>query len=71
MLKKFLLQDKTQNLQRHINNVRRGRTYEEVLESLQQTVPCGIDKSGSLSINSNFMLILLLTSFKIIYLFLL
>ncbi|OXU29059.1 hypothetical protein TSAR_015174 [Trichomalopsis sarcophagae] len=41
--------DNTQHLQKHVADLRHGRTYEEILESLQDKVECGMSGSSSLS----------------------
>ncbi|XP_058804849.1 transferrin [Phymastichus coffea] len=39
--------DRTRHLQRHATDVRNGRTYEEILQSLQDHVECGAGSGGS------------------------
>ena len=50
-------QDKTQHLQKHVDDNRHGRTYEEILESLQEKVQCGVYLSAGSSLANSALLV--------------
>ncbi|KAJ8684290.1 hypothetical protein QAD02_020082 [Eretmocerus hayati] len=56
--------DKTQNLHKHVSDIRHGQSYEEILRNLQDEVECGRGK-GSISIGRNILLVLVSALFSI------
>ncbi|XP_011505188.1 PREDICTED: transferrin isoform X1 [Ceratosolen solmsi marchali] len=51
----IIFPDKTQHLQKHVDDRRRGQTYEEILENLQDKVICGLSSNSSLKSSISFL----------------